>query len=120
MERFEKIGYSKLESLMLHDMYEAITEANTWDNIDNTDVFNPFLQYHDHTDNSYMWCLTQMRFLQKHGFNVVGLLRGVNIDWNTLQGMMRADPELREDIQTLLLTERNATVRAVLKSMLEN
>jgi|694.fasta_scaffold138648_2 hypothetical protein len=120
MERFEKIGYSKLESLMLHDMYEAITEANTWDNIDNTDAFNPFLQYHDHTDNSYMWCLMQMRFLHKHGFNVVGLLRGVNIDWNTLQGMMRADPELREDIQTLLLTERNATVRAVLKSMLEN
>lgn len=120
MERFENIGYSKLESLMLNDMYEAITEANTWNNIDNVELFNPFLQYHDHTDESYTWCLTQLRFIQKHGFNVVGLLRGVNIDWATLEGMMRADSELRHDIRTLLLTERNAAVRAVLKSMLED
>jgi hypothetical protein len=116
MERFETIGYSKLESLMLHDMYEAITEANSW----NTEDINTFLQYHDHTDESYMWCLTQLRFIQKHGFNVIGLLRGVNVGWTTLQGMMRVDSELRQDIQSLLLSERNVAVRRVLKSMLED
>ena len=119
MERFGNIGYSKLESLMLNDMYEAITEANTWHNLDNTDMINTFLQYHDHTDESYMWCLTQMRFLHKYGFGVMGLLRGVDVDWATLQGMMRVDSELRYDIKTLLLTERNATVRGVLRTMLE-
>lgn len=119
MERFENIGYSKLESLMLHDMYEAITEANTWHNIYDTDLINTFLQYRDHTDETYYWCLTQLGFLHKYGFNTMGLLRGVNVDWKTMQEMMRINTEFRCDIKTLLLTERNATIRGVLRTMLE-
>lgn len=110
MDRFERLGYTKLQSLMLHDMSCAATTAKQWSRLSNytedVSAIDAHIEYKDHTEETYKWCMDQLRLLSRHGFRRLARIRGVNLDWMTFVGEVESIPELREQAEVLRKFER--------------
>jgi len=99
MDQFRRLGFTAEESMMLNDMFQAITEANQWDWMR---TYNPeekrgfvfsdapqlkeidkHVQYQGHSGTSYAWTMRHMQYIAQHGLEGLAKARGVNFDWET-------------------------------------
>jgi hypothetical protein len=133
MRRFTELGYTPLESLMLYDMFCAITQANQWDWLSKYEPpkdkgftlavtaelvqIDSFIEYKDHSGASYAWCMRQMQLIAKHGFRGLAKIRGVNMDWDTFVKEMESKPEFKEQVDTLHKFEKGEITYAEMREL---
>jgi len=133
MQRFETFGYTKLESLMLYDMFCAIAQANQWNwlaayeppahvgfmgcDAPELKEIDKYIEYKGHSGASYAWCMRQMQVIAKTGFRGLAKLRGVNMDWETFMKEVEAIPAFKEQTDTLRKFERGEITYAQMREI---
>lgn len=70
IDNFLRLGYTPEQSIMLADMYRAVSRAKLWDYITNTQVdfrdkeltyLQKYIRYDKYTSESYTWALHEIR-----------------------------------------------------------
>ena len=133
MDQFQKLGYSAEEAVMLNDMFHAITEANQWDwlrtfepeekrgfmwsNAPELKQIDKHVQYGGHSGTSYAWCMRQMQYIAKHGFEAFAKLRDAPFEWDSFLTAMERSGLYREQVQTLRKFERGELTYAQMREL---
>jgi hypothetical protein len=131
MDRFRELGYSDEESLMLFDMFEAITEAKKWEWLRTYEPGRGFmfsdapelkdidkcLQYQGHSGGSYGWCMRQMQVIAKEGFEGLAKLRGVNLNWEEFMRAVEANPAFADQAKALRKFEKGELTYAEMRTL---
>ncbi len=118
---------------MLYDMFCAITQANQWDWLSKYEApkdrgvifsaapelmqIDSFIEYKDHNDSSYDWCMRQMQMIAKYGFRGLAKIRGVNLDWESFMKEVESKPEFKEQAETLRKFERGELTYAQMREI---
>lgn len=115
MDRFRKLGFDALESMMLYDAMQAITVAKKWEWLrDQTDTFlhskdileiEKHMNYRDHSGGSFAWTMRQMHFIARNGFDAFARLREP-MEWLDLKDMLQSNPDLRPQTEACTKYER--------------
>lgn len=117
MDRFRKLGFDALESMMLYDAMQAITVANKWewlrgqpqvgDFIHSKDMIDieKHMNYHDHSGGSFAWTMRQMHFIARNGFAAFARLREP-MEWLDLKDVLASNPDLRPQAEACAKYER--------------
>lgn len=133
MDRFRQLGYTAEESVMLFDMFEAITEAKKWEWLRTYEPeekrgfmfsdapelkdIDKCLQYEGHSGASYAWCMRQMQVIAKEGLEGLAKLRGVNLNWEEFMRAMEANPAFAEQARALRRFEKGELTYAQMRTL---
>ena len=133
MQRFESLGYSKLESLMLYDMFCAITQANQWKwlatyqppegkgfmfcDAPELREIDKHIEYKEHSGATYGLCMRAMQVIAQTGFRGLAKLRGVNMDWESFMKEVESIPAFREQAEALRKFEKGELTYAQMREL---
>jgi hypothetical protein len=133
MQRFETLGYSKLESLMLYDMLCAITQASQWkwlaayqppenkgflfSDAPELKEIDKHIEYKGHSGATYTWCMRIMQVIAQTGFRGLAKLRGVNVDWETFLKEVESIPAFQEQAAALRKFEKGELTYAQMREL---
>lgn len=127
MDRFRKLGFDALESLMLYDAMQAITVAKKWEWLrgQTTDAFlhsNEMdgivnhMDYRGHVGGSLAWTMRQMHFIARNGFAAFVRLREP-MEWLDIKDVLASNPDLRPQAEACAKYERGEITFAEFKEL---
>jgi hypothetical protein len=133
MDQFRKLGFSAEESMMLFDMFEAITEANRWEWLrtyvpeekrgfmfsepPELKEIDKHIQYQGHSGATYAWCFRQLQVVAKEGFEGLAKLRGVNMNWEEFMTALEANPVFADQVKALRKFEKGELTYAEMRTL---